>query len=62
MQFMCLTQEYYLLNYHNYKNVSKFLDHVKFLKEQINTTEVKMTPNKQTLLYLTIVFWNKLHY
>lgn len=61
-QFICLTQEYYILNYHNFKDVSKFLDHVKSLEKQIDTTNVKMTPNKQILLYLTMVLWNKFHY
>lgn len=59
---MRLTQEYYTLNYHNYKNVFELLDHIKFLEEQINATNVKMTFDKQTLLCLTIALWNKSHY
>ena len=53
-QFMRLTREYYTLNYRNYKDVSEFLDHVKSLEEQIDATEVKMTPDKRTLLCLTM--------
>ena len=45
-QFMRLTQKYYMLNYYNFKDISKFLDYIKSLKEQINATEVKMIPNK----------------
>ena len=33
IQFICLTQEYYILNYYNYKDVSEFLDYVKSLEE-----------------------------
>ena len=47
---MRLTWEYYTLNYHNYKDVSKFLDHVKHLKQQIIAMDIVMTPDKQTLL------------
>lgn len=53
---MRLTQEYYTLNYYNYKNVSEFFDHVKSLEKQIDATNIKITPNKQMLLCLTIVF------
>lgn len=59
---MCLIWEYYMLNYRNYKNISKFLNYVKALEEQINATNIKMTSNKQTLLCLIIVLWNKSHY
>ncbi len=53
-QFMRLTREYYTLNYRNYKDVSEFLDHVKFLEEQNDATDVEMTPDKRTLLCLTM--------
>ena len=59
---MCLTREYYTLNYRNYNNVSEFQDHVKSLEKQIDATEVKITADKQTLLCLTMAFWNKSHY
>ena len=59
---MRLTREYYTLNYRNFKDVSKFLDHVKSLEEQINTTNVEMTPDKRTLLCLTMALGNKSHY
>ena len=62
IQFMCLTWEYYTLNHCNYKDISEFLDYVKSLKEQINATEVKIIPDKKTLLCLTMAFWNKSHY
>lgn len=61
-QFMCLTQEYYMLNYCNYKDVSEFLNYVKSLKKQINGTKVKIISNKQTLFCLTIALWNKVYY
>ena len=61
-QFMRLTREYYTLNYRDYKNVSEFLDHVKSLEEQIDATNVKMTPDKRTLLCLTVALWNESHY
>ena len=61
-QFMRLTREYYTLNYRNYKDVSEFLDHVKFLEEQIDATDVEMTPDKRTLLCLTMALWNESHY
>lgn len=61
-QFMHLTQKYYTLNYHNFKEVSEFLDHVKHSEEQISITDIVMTPNKQTLLYLTKALWNKPYY
>ena len=51
-----------MLNYHDYKDVSEFFDHVKHREEQISATNVVMTPNKQTLLCLTIALWNKPHY
>ena len=62
MQFMRLTRKYYTLNYRNYKDVSEFLDHVKSLEEQIDATEVKMTPDKRTLLCLTMALWNESYY
>ena len=61
-QFMRLTREYYTLNYRDYKDVSEFLDHVKHLEEQISATDVEMTPDKQTLLCLTMALWNEPHY
>ncbi len=53
-QFMRLIQEYYTVNYRNYKDVYEFLDHVKSLEEQINATDVEMTVNKKILLCLTM--------
>lgn len=38
-----------MLNYCNYKNISKFFNYVKYLKKQINTTNVKIISIKQTL-------------
>ncbi len=61
-QFMRLTREYYTLNYRNYKDVSEFLNHVKSLEKQIEATDVEMTPDKQTLLCLTMAIWNESHY
>lgn len=61
-QFMCLTREYYTLNYRNYKDVFEFLDHIKTLEEQIDVTDVEMTPDKRTLLCLTMALWNESHY
>ena len=61
-QFMRLTREYYTLNYRNYKDVFEFLDHVKSLEEQIDATNIKMTPDKGTLLCLTMALWNESHY
>lgn len=54
MQFMHLTRKYNILNYRNYKDVSEFLNNIKFLEEQIDATNVERTPNKQTLLCLTM--------
>lgn len=45
-QFIHLTQEYYMLNYYNYKNIFEFLDYVKYLEEQISDIEVNIIPNK----------------
>ncbi len=59
---MRLTREYYTLKYRNYKDVSKFLDHVKSLEEQISATNVEMTPDKRTLLCLTMALGNESHY
>lgn len=61
-QIIHLTWEYYMLNYHNYKNISNFLNYVKSLENQIDAMEVKMTPNKQRLLYLTMALLNEVHY
>lgn len=51
MQFMRLTWEYYTLNYHNYKDVSKFLNHIKSLEKQIDIRKIKIIPDKQILLF-----------
>lgn len=53
-QFMRLTQEYYILSHQNYGNISEFLNYIKLLEEQINATKVMITPDKQTLLCLTM--------
>lgn len=45
-----------------YAPESEFLDHVRSLEEQIDATNVKMTPDKRTLLCLTMALWNKSHY
>ena len=60
-QFMCLTREYYTLNYRNYKDISEFLDHVS-LEKQIEATNIEITPDKQTLLCLMMALWNKSYY
>lgn len=59
---MCLTYDHYMLNYRNNKDVSEFFEHVKLLEEQIDATNIEITPNKQTLLCWTMVFQNKSHY
>ena len=51
-----------MLNYCNYKDVSKFLDHVKYLEQQISVTDIVMTSNKQSLFCLTMSLWNESHY
>lgn len=35
-----------MLNYRNYKDVSEFVDHVKYLDEQISAIDIIKTPNK----------------
>ncbi len=61
-QFIRPTREYYTLNHHNHKDVSEFFDHVKSLEEQIDAADIEMTPDKRTLLCLTMALWNKTHY
>ena len=61
-QFMRLTQEYYILSHQNYRNISEFLDHIKLLEEQINTTKVMITPDKQTLLCLMMALQKVEHF
>ena len=61
-QFMRLTREYYTLSYRNYGNISEFLDHIKLLEEQIDATKVTMTPDKRTLLCLTMALWEVEHF
>lgn len=62
IQFMRLTREYYTLNYRSYKDMYEFLDHVKSLEEQIDATNVEMTPDNRTLLCLTMALWNESRY
>lgn len=51
---MHLTQKYYILNYHNYKEIFKLFDHIKFLEKQIDIINIEITASKQILLYLII--------
>lgn len=60
--FMHLSREYYTLDYRNYKDMSEFLNHVKSSEEQIDATNVEMTPINWTLLCLTMVLSNESHY
>ena len=61
-QFMRLIQEYYSLNYDNFKNMSKFLDHVKQLKERIDATSIELTKNKRTFICLMMTLIKRSEY
>jgi len=54
LQFMRLTKEYYTLNWNDFKSAAAFLDHVKVLEERIDATKVELTPDKRTILCLTM--------
>ena len=58
-EFMWLTQKYYTLNYRNYKKRSDIINYVKSLREWINTTNIEMTLDKQSLFRWTMALWNK---
>lgn len=62
IQFMRLSREYFTLNYRSHKDIHDFLDHVKSLEGQIDATNVEMTPDKRTLLCLTMALWNESRY
>lgn len=49
-QFMRLTREYYTFSYKDFANITQFLDYIKLLEEQINTTKVTITEYKRTPL------------
>ncbi len=51
-QFMCLICKYYTLQFDDNKFLSDFLTHVKILEEHIDSTNVQMNNDKQTLLCL----------
>ena len=61
-QFMKLTQKYYSLDYDNFKNMSKFLDHVKLLEERIDATTIELTRDKRTLICLMMTLTKRIEY
>lgn len=53
-EFMRLTKEYYTLKYVSFESVIAYLTYIKSLEERILATNVILTPNKQTILYLSM--------
>ena len=51
---MTLTKQCYTTKYNNFKTVSDNITHIKTLKERILATDVVLTPDKQSILCLSI--------
>ena len=62
VQFMKLIQKYYSLNFKNFKDMSKFLNHVKVLKKRIDVTNIEFTNDKRTLICLMMRLTQKSNY
>ena len=61
-EFMRLTKKYYILEYVKFKSVSEYLTYIKFLEERIQATNVILTPDKQTILCLSMSLLEHLQY
>ena len=61
-EFIRLTKEYYTLEYVKFEIVTEYLTHIKSLKERIQAINVILTPDKQTILYLSILLPEHLQY
>ena len=61
-EFMRLTKEYYTLEYVSFESVTAYLTHIKSLEERILATNVVLTPDKQTILCLSMSLPEHLQY
>ena len=61
-EFMRLTKEYYTLEYDKFETVTEYLTHIKSLEERIAATNVILTPDKQTILCLSMSLPDHLQY
>ena len=61
-EFMRLTKEYYTLEYVSFESVTEYLTHIKSLEERILATNVVLTPDKQTILCLSMSLPEHLQY
>ncbi len=61
-EFMRLTKELYTLKYTDFVSMTEYLTIVKTLQERIAATDVVLTPDKQTILALSMTLPEHLQY
>ncbi|KAF6239008.1 hypothetical protein HO173_002880 [Letharia columbiana] len=61
-EFMRLTAQYYTIKYNKFDSVTDYITHIKLLEERIAATNVKLTPDKQTILCLSMSLPDHLQY
>ncbi len=55
-------KEYYTLEYNNFKTTSDNITHIRTLEERIFATDVVLTPDKETILFLSMSLPKLLQY
>lgn len=61
-EFMRLTKEYYTLKFRDFGSISDYLTRIKTLEERILATNVVLTPDKQTIICLSMSLPEDLQY